>query len=418
MRSRSSLLDQRSSTRNIRVLFIIQLISMGAVEMSGPFWPVHLRSFDVDPAAYGFAIIAVYVGPMFGVMITSVFWGRMGDRFGHRSMMMRALAGLAITQLALSAADDVWAILILRLVQGMCAGYIAPAQAYGVRLIVPAQKGRLFAFLQVATNVGSLGGAFTGGLILDFAAFKWINLSAAVICAACVAGVWFLLPDARDNLYAQTDSGEVPKSPQLVLKNQTFMIVGVMSMMGILLFSRMITQSPFSLYMREVLGAENWIVGLCYGVMALGFVISASFWARYFEDRNLKGILLRLVIVVAACVGVTLVAGLTSSVVIFCISYFIWGLLLAATTPVLMTILSNETTNSKQGSILGTAQSVSQFSAISGIAVGGIFSQMVALDDTYLLVSFMYALAVLLILYIRRALSKQIVLLTTVTDKK
>jgi hypothetical protein len=35
---------QGSSVRIlIYLLFAIQLISMGAMEMSGPFWPVHLR---------------------------------------------------------------------------------------------------------------------------------------------------------------------------------------------------------------------------------------------------------------------------------------------------------------------------------------------------------------------------------------
>ena len=35
---------QGSSVRIlIYLLFAIQLVSMGAMEMSGPFWPVHLR---------------------------------------------------------------------------------------------------------------------------------------------------------------------------------------------------------------------------------------------------------------------------------------------------------------------------------------------------------------------------------------
>lgn len=146
----------------IHLLFIIQLVSMGAMEMSGPFWPVHLHSLSHSDDLFTFASIAVYVGPMLGIMLTSTLWGRLGDRFGHKAMMMRALFGLAITQLALAYANDVWLILMLRFLQGACAGYIAPAQAYGVSIESPARRAKLFAYLQVSTNVGSLGGALVG----------------------------------------------------------------------------------------------------------------------------------------------------------------------------------------------------------------------------------------------------------------
>ena len=32
----------------IYLLFAIQLVSMGAMEMSGPFWPVHLRGLTAS----------------------------------------------------------------------------------------------------------------------------------------------------------------------------------------------------------------------------------------------------------------------------------------------------------------------------------------------------------------------------------
>ena len=43
----------------VHALFVIQLISMGAMEMSGPFWPVHLQSLSASPALRAFAGVAV-----------------------------------------------------------------------------------------------------------------------------------------------------------------------------------------------------------------------------------------------------------------------------------------------------------------------------------------------------------------------
>lgn len=118
----------------VYLLFAIQLVSMGAMEMSGPFWPVHLRQLTDNDALFSFASTAVYVGPMLGIILTSAFWGRIGDRHGHKLMMIRALAGLSLTQLGLALSSDIWVILVLRFLQSAFAGYIAPAQACGVSI--------------------------------------------------------------------------------------------------------------------------------------------------------------------------------------------------------------------------------------------------------------------------------------------
>nr|WP_238149323.1 MFS transporter [Arsenophonus endosymbiont of Aleurodicus floccissimus] len=154
------------------------------MEMSGPFWLLYLANMT-SQELLSFAGTGVYIAPMLGIILTSAFWGRVGDRIGNKTMMIRALAGLALTQLGLVFANDVWIVLILRFIQGDCAGYIAPAQAYGIAIVPASQHTRLFAWLQVSTNTGALLGALTGGAILDLLSFFWISPSASIICALC-----------------------------------------------------------------------------------------------------------------------------------------------------------------------------------------------------------------------------------------
>jgi MFS family permease len=388
----------------IHVLFAIQLTSMGAMEMSGPFWPVHLRSLATSDSQFIFASIAVYIGPMLGIMLTSTFWGRLGDRYGHKAMMMRALFGLAATQFALAYANDVSAILALRFLQGACAGFIAPAQAYGVSIEAPARRAKLFAYLQVSTNLGSLAGAVIGGVILDHAAFFWINFSAALMCLACLAAVWQILPAvapqyAKIDAKAQKTALSADARTRSVLKSPQ--ILSLLVILGLLLLSRMVTQSPFSIYMLSIFQVENWLVGFCYGLLALGFVVSASLWARYFEGRNRQAVLTRLSLVIAGCILVTVLAGLTRSIAVFASLYFAWGVLLGATTPVLTTLISRATPHDRQGHILGFTQSLSQFSSIGGIAIGGWFAQVAGFSNLYFLVAVFYALGLAVTLLAR-----------------
>ena len=382
------------TNRKIHLLFVLQLVSMGAIEMSGPFWPVHLRSLTSSDDLFTFSSVGVYVGPMLGIMLTSAFWGRMGDRFGHKSMMIRALFGLAATQFALAFAGDVFSILILRFLQGACAGYIAPAQAYGVSIESPARRAKLFAYLQVSTNVGSLCGALIGGVILDLASFFWINFSAAILCALCMISVWTLLPTVSAPVRTSADTRDKPKTTPSIVRSPQ--VVSLLAIIGVLLLGRMVTQSQFPIYVLSTFDVGNWLVGLCYGLLAMGFVATASLWARYFEGRTARDVLSRMCLVIAGCIVVTLTAGLTGSVIVFAAMYFCWGMLLGATTPVLTALVSRRASDHQQGHLLGLAQSTAQFSSITGIAMGGWFAQIAGVSNIYFLVGCVYLVGLVL----------------------
>lgn len=383
----------------IYLLFAIQLVSMGAMEMSGPFWPVHLRGLTTSESVFSFASIAVYVGPMLGIILTSAFWGRIGDRYGHKLMMIRALAGLSLTQLGLALFSDIWVILILRFLQGAFAGYIAPAQAYGVSIEAPSRRARLFAILQISTNVGSLLGAVVGGLILDYATFFWINIIASALCAVCTVIAAVTLPDVPPVKKAVVVDKTAPvRSGSLWQGSPLLSLLGVM---GILLLARMLPQTSFSLYVSSVFEVSNSVVGLCYGLLALGFILSATAWSRYFEHRGQQDTLQRMTYVVIGCIVLTAVAGVTHNPVVFVIAYFIWGVLLGATTPVLMALISKTADSSQQGHVLGIAQGTAQFASIAGISAGGLLSQVYGLQYTYLFVCLAYVVALIPIVALR-----------------
>ncbi|TFF13543.1 MFS transporter [Pseudomonas sp. BCA14] len=383
----------------IYLLFAIQLVSMGAMEMSGPFWPVHLRGLTTSESLFSFASIAVYVGPMLGIILTSAFWGRIGDRYGHKLMMIRALAGLSLTQLGLALFSDIWVILVLRFLQGAFAGYIAPAQAYGVSIEAPSRRARLFAILQISTNVGSLLGAVVGGLILDYATFFWINIIASALCAVCTVIAAVTLPDVPPvKKTVVVDKTAPARSASLWQGSPLLSLLGVM---GILLLARMLPQTSFSLYVSSVFEVSNSVVGLCYGLLALGFILSATAWSRYFEHRGQQDTLQRMTYVVIGCIVLTAVAGVTRNPLVFVIAYFIWGVLLGATTPVLMALISKTADSSQQGHVLGIAQGTAQFASIAGISAGGLLSQVYGLQYTYLFVCLAYVVALIPIVALR-----------------
>jgi MFS family permease len=305
-----------------------------------------------------------------------------------------------LTQLGLALFTDVWVILLLRFLQGAFAGYIAPAQAYGVSIEAPSRRARLFAILQISTNVGSLLGAVVGGLILDYATFFWINIIASALCAVCTVIAAVTLPDvppvkkapAADKVSTTNRSGSVWQGSPLL---------SLLGVMGILLLARMLPQTSFSLYVSSVFEVSNSVVGLCYGLLALGFILSATAWSRYFEHRSQQETLHRMTYVVLGCIALTAVAGITRNPMVFVVAYFIWGVLLGATTPVLMALISKTADSSQQGHVLGIAQGTAQFASIAGISAGGLLSQVYGLQYTYLFVCLAYVVALIPIVALR-----------------
>jgi MFS family permease len=162
-----------------------------------------------------------------------------------------------------------------------------------------------------------------------------------------------------------------------------------------LLLARMLPQTSFSLYVSTTFEVSNSVVGLCYGLLALGFILSATAWSRYFEHRSQAETLQRITYIVMGCIALTAVAGVTRSPVVFIVAYFIWGVLLGATTPVLMALVSKTADSSRQGYVLGIAQSTAQFASIAGISIGGLLSQVYGLQYTYLFVCLAYAVALI-----------------------
>jgi MFS transporter, DHA1 family, staphyloferrin B biosynthesis exporter len=79
----------------------------------------------------------------------------------------------------------------------------------------------------------------------------------------------------------------------------------------------------------------------------------------------------------------------------------VWGVLLGATTPVLMALISKTADSASQGHVLGIAQGTAQFASIAGISLGGLLSQVYGLAYTYLFVCVAYVLALLAILALR-----------------
>ena len=357
----------------LRVLFLVQLIAMGAMEMSAPFWPLHLRQLgQLSPGALAWASSIAYAGPLAMAMLLTPLWGRLGDRTGHKPMLLRALAALALTQLWIACTDDVVTILAARLVQGGLAGFIASAQAYGGTLVGKDQRGALMARLQVATAAGSVLGPVLGGWLYGVFDFRIVNLSATAICALCALAAWLALPPVAPALPKRAPPPAAPVSLQAapVLTPVLTPMCSLLLAIVLVQAGKMMPQAYFGVYTEQVLHASAWITGLCYGAPALGLCVAAPLWARRFGGRDEDSVLREVEMVCWASVAVVAAQALCRNVPLFVLTRVLWGVCLGALLPVFYGLLSARAAAAQQGRVLGAGNSAAKAGALIGIGIG------------------------------------------------
>jgi MFS transporter, DHA1 family, staphyloferrin B biosynthesis exporter len=380
--------SEAGSGAALRWLLAIQLLSMGAMEMSAPFWPLHLRELgQLSPQALAWASGLAYAGPMAMAMCFTPWWGRLGDRTGHKPMLLRALIALAVTQLWIATADGTVSILVARLVQGALAGFIAAAQAYGVCLVASDRRGRLMANLQVATAIGSVMGPLAGGWIFGAFGFRSLNVVAAALCLACAIAAWLMLPAASPRPF-QTSAGKSPEQPFALGAVSGLLVAIVLVQAG-----KMMPQTFFGLFAEQVLRAPAWVTGLCYGATGLGLCIAAPFWAKRFEGQSGRAVLRQVEWICWACVAIVAVQAISRHLIIFVLARVLWGVCLGALLPVFYGLLSREAGVGQQGRVLGAGNSAAKAGALLGAGAGALTLAWIPIQYAFWPVVTVYTLA-------------------------
>lgn len=369
-------------SRTLVLLCLVQFVAITAMEMSGPFWPLYLRSLpSVDANNIHYWSSAAYVLPLVGAMLSAPFWGSMGDRVGHKYMIMRALAALAFTQLLIAVAPTPLLVIFARLLQGLFAGFIAGAQAYALLLESSHRKTTLFGYLQASTAAGTLAGPVIGGWLAKHYDFLTVFSSACVMCLLAL----FIV-----TLFFKHDALLPP--PSITKKrNQHNKLSSLNSLWLLLLlisFIQIAKMSPvvyLALFIEQEITNDTLIIGLLYASSGLTLMISAPIWGRLLDRRP------SLIIVATLLAAISMAAqSWAESIVGFLVARMCWGACLGAFLPFLFAQLSVLHTQQNKGKFIGFGHSATKFGGASGVLLGGFTASLVGERYALLCIAILY----------------------------
>jgi EmrB/QacA subfamily drug resistance transporter len=147
---------------------------------------VALPSIQADlgfsDAARGWVVTAYLLA--FGSLL--LLGGRLADAFGRKNMFIVGLAGFAIASAVGGAAPNIATLLTARTVQGGFAAIMAPAALGLITVIFTDLKelNKAFAIFGAVAGSSSAIGVMLGGLLTDYASWRWtmyVNIAFAVV---------------------------------------------------------------------------------------------------------------------------------------------------------------------------------------------------------------------------------------------
>jgi DHA1 family multidrug resistance protein-like MFS transporter len=358
--------------KNLYTLWTAEFLAALGMAFVLPFIPFYLRELGVGEAAEVRKWSGlIYAGPFLTATFTVPLWGWLGDRYGRKAMLVRALIGFAASTFLMGFAQSAAQLFLLRIIQGAVSGFIAATLAIVAATTPRQQMGYAMGVLQTSLTTGAIVGPFIGGLLADHLGYRNIFFVTALFAVAATLLVVLMV---REDPLSREESGSpgffsnfrfVFASPTLV----TIFVGGMIAQAALLA-----VQPVLSLFVESLWeGVENLstVAGGVFAITGVASLLAAPLWGRQCDRSGYKKTLsLTLLWSGITCIPQA-VAGQVYQLFIL---RFVHGLFTGGILPALNTLVTLNSPEDRRGGVMGIARSGLLLGHILGPVLGGYFS--------------------------------------------
>ncbi len=356
--------------RNLWIIWFCQFLAILGMSMVVPFLPFYIREVGVtDSTELTRWSGWIFSGPFLLMPFSSPFWAMIGDKHGRKIMVVRAIFGLALSQLFIATAASPTHIFIGRLIQGAFGGFIGAALAL-ISTRTPKEKlGYALAVLQTSTAAGALAGPFFGGLIADWIDYRSAFVVVGVLCLiSAVVVLW------------KVDEHPIPQSqddePQIRFLERYHYLWHSRELRWCLLIG--LTSSAatcavlpvFALFVQQLLPNTSYIstkTGLIVSIGALAIMLTSKTWGRRCDRHLYRSNVLWGSSIAALMLGAQ---GLVASAWQLVPLHFIESGYFSAIAISLFSLISRRTDEKIRGGVLSVISSFQMFGILAGQLTG------------------------------------------------
>jgi len=369
--------------RNLYSLWTTEFLAVLGMALVLPFLPFYIRELGVqDPEDVKRWSGFIYGAPFMLATFTGPLWGWLGDRYGRRMMLIRAIFGFAMTSFLMAFAQTVFQLFLLRLLQGAVAGFIAATLAIVATTTPREEMGYAMGVLQTSLTTGGVIGPFIGGFLADLIGYRNIFF---------ITGGFGFLAGFLVILLVQEDEKpkEEMKSPgffsnyRFVFTSSTLLTIFVSSL--IVQLAIMAVQPVLSLFVEKLWPTAEHLATMAGGVFAvtgMASLISAPYWGKQGGRIGYK----KTLAITLLGTGISYAPqGLVSQVYQLLIFRFIQGIFMGGVLPALYTLTSLNTPEERRGGIMGITRSGLLIGNMVGPIGGGFLAASLGIRPLFLL---------------------------------
>ncbi|MEM5420769.1 multidrug efflux MFS transporter [Paraburkholderia ferrariae] len=354
--------------RNLAVCVVGSFTTLVAMTLMLPFLPLYVEELGV----HGHAAIVqwsgiAYSATFFTAALVAPLWGRLGDRYGRKPMLVRASLGMAVTMSLIGMSRNIWQLVALRLLAGFAGGYSS-----GSTILVATQTPRhrsawALGVLSSGVMAGNLIGPLVGGTLpplIGLRATFWV--AGATIFAAFIATCVFVKEAPRPARVAHA----AQKGGWSALPDKRPIVAMLVTGM-LLMLANMSIEPIITVYVATLVhdpARVTFVAGLAMSAAALGSIVAASRLGRI-ADRIGHA---RVIVAALAASALLLVpqAFVTAGWQLVVLR-FLMGVSLAALLPCIATVIRHNAPDHAAGSVLGYSVSAQFAGQVLGPLIGG-----------------------------------------------
>jgi len=372
----------------------------GSMTMVLPFISLYIQSFGNFSESY----VQTWSGWIFAITFVTAFifspiWGRIGDLFGRKKILIISATGLTISVFLMGFATSVWQLFLLRLFMGIFTGFVPLSQALISIQTPQAIAGKVLGSLQTGSITGTLLGPLLGGVLADTfgyaASFKWTSITLFLSAIIVTFGVKELKAKVTNKAEkSQYSSKEVIKH---ILQSPVLLVVMLISM--VVQVAHFSIQPILSLYVIELNGMEKIALmsGITFSITGLGNLFMARRWGGLGDQYGYVKILIALLF----AAGIFYLPGaFVTNVYQLIVLRFLLGIAIGGLIPVRIAYIRQKAPISMQGEVLGYNTSLRFLGNIIGPALGGVLSGMFGISSVFFVTSGLLLLSGCVMLFV------------------
>ncbi|MBB6672509.1 MFS transporter [Cohnella nanjingensis] len=353
--------------KNLYVLWLGVFFCSTAYSISIPFIPLFLHN-DLGIDSH----LELWSGFAFGVTflasaLISPYWGSLADKYGRKPMLIRSGYSLAALYVITYFIHDPYLFLVLRVFQGLLAGYV-PASIALVATNTPEDKsGYALGIMATAGATGGILGPLVGGVVSHFAGNReaFLFSGGVVLVAALIAT--FLVRETPFNRSGKRSS--IREDLKHAMENRAF--VTLLALVGISSFSVMILEPLLTVYVLQIGGSQgdaSLQSGIIFSAVGIATLIAAPQWGKAGQRFGFMKVLI-----------IGLLGGGIGNLLQFFVGHytefgalrFVYGLFFAGVYPALNAMIVRVTEPEFRGRAFSLSQSSTQLATMLGPMAGG-----------------------------------------------